>query len=183
MLISIRPDTGVQFNLNTFIGISLILTYFFGIRYLFMKLTSIALKLKLRFRPIEDWFGMSLILALLGGIWVPVPGNLYPKEETWTYRDVAKKLGLIAFTGTFVVVASTWLIFIIPNFVSIPSEFMLWYNYGLGTGAVLSLLDTALPFFPLEVYNGKRIWNLNKVIWAILAILGVIIFVLPFFFR
>jgi len=183
MVLPLRSDTGIQFNLTTFFGISLILIYFFSIRYLFMKLTAIIMKLKVRFRPIEDWFGMSLILALAEGIWVPVPGNLYPKEEIWTYREISKKLGTMAFMGTFIIVASTWIIYLIPFYVSIPSEFLLWYNYGLGTGAILSLLDIALPFFPLEVYNGKRIWNLNKFIWLILAGFGVTIFIITFFFR
>ena len=140
------------------------------------------MKLKVRFRPIEDWFGMSLIFALLGGSWIPVPGNLYPKEETWTYRDIAKKLGMMAFMGSFIIVISTWIIYLIPFYVSIPNEFQLWYNYGLRTGAILSLLDIAFPFFPLEVYNGKRIWNLNKFVWLILAGFGVAIFVIYFFF-
>ena len=81
------------------------------------------------------------------------------------------------------IVASTWIIYLIPFYVSVPIEFLLWYNYGLGTGSILSLLDTALPFFPLEVYNGKRIWNLNKVIWLILTGFGVAIFIITFFFR
>ena len=114
MLLPLREDTGVQFNLNTFIGISLILTYFLSIRYIFMKLTALILKLRLRFRPIEDWFGMSLLLGLAGGLWIPVPGNLYPKEETWTYRDISKKLGFTAFMGAFIVLLSTWLIYLIP---------------------------------------------------------------------
>jgi len=148
-----------------------------------MKLTAIIMKLKVRFRPIEDWFGMSLLLGLAGGLWIPVPGNLYPKEETWTHRDITKKLGAMAFMGAFIIVASTWIIYLIPFYVSIPIEFRLWYNYGLGTGAILSLLETALPFFPLEAYNGKRIWNLNKLIWLILAGFGIAIFIITFFFR
>ncbi len=183
MLLPLRPDTGIKFDLPTFFGISSIIIFFFGLRYLFMKLTALIMKLKVRFRPIEDWFGMSLILALAGGIWVPVPGNLYPTEETWTYREISKKLGMMAFIGSFMIVVSTWIIYLIPFYVSVPSEFLLWYNYGLGTGAILSLLDTALPFFPLEVYNGKRIWNLNKVIWLILTGFGVAIFIITFFFR
>ena len=182
MLLPLRPESGVQFSLITFFGISLILIYFFSMRYLFMKLTAIFMKLKVRFRPIEDWFGMSLIFALLGGSWIPVPGNLYPKEETWTYRDIAKKLGLMAFMGSFIIVVSTWIIYLIPFYVSIPNKFQLWYYYGLRTGVILSLLDTAFPFFPLEVYNGKRIWNLNKIIWLILAGFGVAIFIIYFFF-
>lgn len=183
MLLPLRPDTGVKFNLVTFFGISLILIYFFSMRYIFMKVPALIMKLKVRFRPIEDWFGMSFILALVGGLWVPVPGNLYPKEDTWTYRDIAKKLGVMAFMGAFIIVASTWIIYLIPFYVSIPATYIVWYNYGLGTGAILSLLDTALPFFPLEVYNGKRIWNLNKVIWLILASFGVAIFIITFFIR
>ena len=66
MLLPLRPESGVQFSLITFFGISLILIYFFSMRYLFMKLTAIFMKLKVLFPPIEDWFGMSLIFALLG---------------------------------------------------------------------------------------------------------------------
>ncbi len=182
MLLAINPDSGVQFNLITFFSVSLILIYFFSLRYLIMKLTAIIMKLKVRFRPIEDWFGMSLILALLSGTFVPVPGNLYPKEETWTYREISKKLGGMAFMGSFAIVASTWFIYLIPFYVSIPSQFLLWYNWSLIIGAILSLLDTAFPFFPLEVYNGKRIWDLNKTIWLILAAFGVAIYIITFFF-
>jgi len=85
--------------------------------------------------------------------------------------------------GTFIIVASTWILYLIPFYVSIPTVYAVWYNYGLGTGAILSLLDTTLPFFPLEVYNGKRIWNLNKIIWLILAAFGVAIFIITFFIR
>ena len=148
-----------------------------------MKLTALSLKLRVRFRPIEDWFGMSLILGLLGGLWVPVPGNLYPKEVTWTYRDIKKKLGFTAFMGAFIVLLSTWLLYLIPCMFVIPNEFILWYNYALYTGAILSFLDIVFPFFPLEVYNGKRIWNLNKVIWIILAGFTLTIYIITFFFR
>ena len=148
-----------------------------------MKLTAISLKLRLRFRPIEDWFGMSLILGLLGGLWVPVPGNLYPKEETWTYRDIAKKLGFTAFMGAFIVLMSTWLLYLLPYIVVIPNEFILWHNYALYTGAILSVLDIVIPFFPLEVYNGKRIWHLSKFIWIFLTGFALAIFIITFFFR
>ena len=183
MLLPLRPDMGVQFNLTTFFGISLILIYFFSVRYIFMKLTAIIMKLRVRSRPIEDWFGMSLILGLAGGLWIPVPGNLYPKEDTWTYREISNKLGVMAFMGASIIVVSTWIIYLITFYVSIPIELRSWYNYGLATGAILSLLDTTLPFFPIEVYNGKRIWNLNKFIWLILTSFGVTIFIITFFLR
>ena len=183
MLLFLRPDTGVQFNLTTFFGISLTLLAFFSMRIFFMKLTSMALKLDLRFRPIEDWFGMSLLLGLAGGVWIPVPGNLYPKEETWTYRDISKKLGLMAFVGSLIVVGMTWTLYFIPLMTTIPPEFEIWYVYGLCTGAILSLLDVVFPFFPLEVYNGTRIWDLNKIIWGVLSVLAIIVFILAFFFR
>jgi GNAT superfamily N-acetyltransferase len=183
MLLPLRPDTGVKFNLETFLGITLILAYFFGIRYLSMKLTSKILKLNLRFRPIEDWFGMSLILGLGAGLWIPIPGNLYPKEDTWTYREIEKKLGLMAFIGSFMILLSTWLLYILPFFAVIPSEFSLWYNYGLYTGAILSFVDVVFAFFPLEVYNGKRIFHLNKIIWLITAGFALAIFIIVFFFR
>ncbi|NVM35082.1 MAG: GNAT family N-acetyltransferase [Candidatus Lokiarchaeota archaeon] len=183
MLLPIRPDSGVQFNLVTFFGISLVLIYFFWMRYIFMKLFAVIMRLKVRFRPIEDWFGMSFILALAGGAWVPVPGNLYPKEDTWTYREISKKLGLMAFMGSFIIVASTWMLYLIPFYITVPTTFAVWYDIGIKTGATLSLLDTALPFFPLEVYNGKRIWNLSKILWVFLAVFGVAIFIITFFFR
>jgi hypothetical protein len=183
MLLPIRSNAGVVFNLNTFFGISLILLYFFGTRYIFMKLTSVILNLDLRFRPIEDWFGMSIIFGLTGGLWIPVPGNLYPKEETWTYKEISKKLGITAFMGTFIIVVSTWIIYSIPFFFTIPSQYTLWYNYGLRTGAILSLLETAFPFFPLEIYNGKRIWKLNKFLWLLITGFGITIFILASFFR
>jgi hypothetical protein len=183
MLLPLRGDTGVQFNLNTFIGITLILLAFFGMRMLFMYLISLILKLKLRFRPVEDWFGMSLILGLGSGLWIPVPGNLYPKEETWTYREISKKLGLMAFIGSFIIVGITWTLYFLPLMISIPPEFQLWYLYGLCTGAILSFMDVAFPFFPLEVYNGKRIYHLSKILWVVLALLSIAVFVLAFFFR
>jgi hypothetical protein len=148
-----------------------------------MKLTSLILKLDLRFRPIEDWFGMSLLLGLAGGLWIPVPGNLYPKDQTWTYRDISNKLGLMAFVSSLIEVLITWVLYFIPLLITIPAEFQIWYIYGLSTGAILSLLDVVLPFFPLEVYNGRRIWDLSKILWTILSILTVTIFILAFFFR
>ncbi len=182
MLLSIRPDTGVQFNLDTFFAISTIWLYFFSVRYVIMKLTAKALSLNLRFRPIEDWFGMSIIMGLAGGIWIPVPGNLYPKEDTWTYRNIAKKLGIVALMGSSIVLASTWMLYFLPYLLIIPDQFVLWYHYALTTGGILTFLDTALPFFPLEVYNGKRIWNLNKVVWLIITTLGITVIILAVFF-
>lgn len=179
---TLRPEILIQFNFQSCIAISAILLFYFSIRYLAMKITALKMGLSLRYYPIEDWFGMSFILALASAVWVPVPGNLYPKEKTWSYRDIVHKLGPSAFMGSLITSILTWCIFLTRFLLPYPSEFLIWIDYAFLVGADLAFLDTVFPFFPLEHYSGRRIYDWNKHVWAILAMVGLGTFIYAFFF-
>jgi len=43
-------------------------------------------------------------------------------------------------------------------------------------GKSLALFDIALIFFPFASFNGRRIWDWNRVVWGVLAAAAVVVF-------
>lgn len=60
----------------------------------------------------------------------------------------------------------------------ISPELNVFLNAVLVIGKALLLFDTCLPFFHFKCYNGRKVWDWNKAIWGILAILVLALFFL-----
>lgn len=167
----LNPLSSIAFSLATIV--------LFGIRYLGMWLTGKQQGLQVRYRAWESGFPISIVVALfLGGSYL-VPGGLYPLGNDWRYRDFFPQLFLMSLSGIFSVLMMTILTAISLNYNLIPRELTIWFNAILKVGLTLLFFDTCLPFFPFSCFNGRRVWEWNKLVWLILSI--VVVSLLYFF--
>ena len=152
-----------------------ILIVLFGLRYLGMWLMAFRQGLKVRFRAWESGFPLSLAITLaFGGAMYPIPGGVYPITNQWRYRDWLPKLGWVALAGTLPVLLLVWGVWGISQ-IDIPSPYLrAGLNVTLWLGKPLVLFDIALPFFPFICFNGRCLWDWNKVIWALLATAAIV---------
>lgn len=122
------------------------------------------------YRPWESGLSLNMIISGIFGGSVPSPGSFYPLRENWSYRDTVSFTGLMALIPSIAIVSITvalWILKVNYTVLSIP-----YY-----IGFTLSVVDISLPFFPLSSYNGRRIWDWNRIIWLITALPIIFIFI------
>lgn len=144
----------------------------FGMRSLAMWGAAKAQSLVVRFRAWESSATLVAIIALLFGGFFPFPGSFYPLGDQWRYRDLLPKIGPMALAGTLSTLIIAW-----------GSWAALRWNLAPGFEPVLmplqqlsrmlAVLDTVVAFFPLISYNGRRIWDWNRGIWALVSLSAV----------
>ena len=149
---------------------------FFGMRYLAMRLIARRYKLSVRYRAWESGFPLSLLLALAAGWLAPMPGTIYPTSNNWRYRDLVPKLGPIALVGTLPALALTYGLWALSHFTVLSLDVKTWVDTCLLIGRPLVLFDTVMIFFPFVSFNGRRIWDWNRVVWGVLAAAAVVVF-------
>ncbi|MBN1261367.1 MAG: GNAT family N-acetyltransferase [Anaerolineae bacterium] len=140
-----------------------------ALRTLAMWLTAKAQRLTVRFRAWESGFPVSLLVAAVFGSWFPVPGSLYPTTHDWRYRDLLPKLGPMALAGlsTTLIGAGVTRIALHLEWGTGALEPLLRATYN--AGIPLALFDILMAFFPFASFNGRRVWDWNRVIWMGLA--------------
>ena len=140
-----------------------------GVRTAAMALVGHAQGLRLRYRSWET--GLLLaggIAGVFGGPFV-APGVLTPRSRTWSPRELAPALARMAFAGPTAVLALAWLA---------------WWADAAGVAAAVAspilfyarsllLVDVLLPFFPLTVFAGRRVFEASRTAWAALAVVTV----------
>lgn len=151
------------------LSLPLALGLLFGLRHASMRLAAHVQGLAVRFRAWESGFPVSALIALAAGVLYPVPGNIYPAADRWRYRDTAPELGRIALAGTLPVLLLVWAIWALLRLEVPPPGLRPWLNTALLVGRSLALFDTVLAFFPFVGFNGRRLWDWNKTIWAMVA--------------
>lgn len=149
----------------------------FGLRSLGMWLAARRQGLTVQFRAWESGFLLSIAIALVfPGAMYPVPGGVYPTTHQWRYRDLLPQLGWMALAGTLPVLLVVWGVWMAVQ-LDIPSPYL---KAGLDVmrlvGKPLILFDIALPFFPFVSFNGQRLWDWNKSVWAVLTVATVAVF-------
>jgi GNAT superfamily N-acetyltransferase len=148
-----------------------------GVRFGAMWLAARHRGVTLRYRAWESGFPLGVVLALAFGAFYPSPGSLYPPGDDWRYRDWLPDLGPIALAGASTVLGLTLLT---AGAVALggPAEWVIWLVPATVLTRSLLTLEILLPFFPLECYNGRRVWEWNRMAWVVLAALAVITLVL-----
>jgi L-amino acid N-acyltransferase YncA len=155
----------------------LCLLLFFGARSVAMLAAARAQDIKLRYRPWESAFPLGLFIALVMGGLYPNPGSYYPTLDRWRYREWVPKLGRVALAGILPTLFMTWGLRLMDGLGSLPGWMNPWRNIALMVGIMLSLLDVLAIFFPLSSYNGRRVWDWNRWLWGILALVTVALIV------
>lgn len=161
-----------------FIALPLMVILFFGVRHLAMWLTAKLQGLEVRYRVWESGFSLSIALALFIGNLFPMPGGVYPTSNEWRYRDLLPKLGVMALAGVLPTLILVWAIWALLEFGTVSSDVAMWLDFALQVGKPLILFDIALAFFPFVSFNGRRLWDWNRGLWAILAMAAVVVFFL-----
>ena len=148
-----------------------ILVGLFGLCYLAMKLMALQQGIKVRFRAWESGFPLSIAIAIaFGGTMYPMPGGVYPITNQWRYRDWLPKLGWIALAGTLPVLLLIWGVWGLSQMDIPPSSTLsTGLKVTLLLGKPLVLFDIVLPFFPFRCFNGRCLWDWNKLVWVLLA--------------
>ena len=164
------------FDPYAFLALPLMVILFFGLRDLAMRFTARRYGLAVRYRAWESGFPLSLAIALGLGRLFPMPGAVYPTSDRWRYRDLLPRLGCIALAGALPALALTWGAWALSRFGALPPGVETWLGYAGFIGKPLALFDVALPFFPFASFNGRRIWDWNRVAWGILAVAAVAVF-------
>lgn len=160
---------------DTFIAVGFSFLFIFGLRMLIMFTVAKLQGLKVQYRMWESGIFLNFIISTLFGGFVFAPGTLYPVEKNWSYRDYKKKLGIIALVSSIVLISVSAILALALKYDFFP-ELLPYISMAKTIAFGLVLYDVAFPVFPFSSYNGGRIWNWNKFIWAGLFIPIVIIF-------
>ena len=141
-----------------------------------MKWMARRQKLYIRCRAWESGFPLSLLIALAFGGPYPVLGNFYPTSDRWRYRDLLPKLGPVALSSVLPGLALTWGAWALSQFLGLAPDVSHWISSAMNMGLIMMLFDIVLIFFPFVSYNGRRIWDWNKLVWGFCALATVILF-------
>lgn len=165
-----------QLSLSAVVEIPLLLAMFLGTRTLSMQWMARRRKMTMRYRAWESGFPLSLVIALAFGYHYPVLGSLYPTSDRWRYRDLLPKLGSVALSGVLPALALTWGAWALSRFGELGPEASRWISSTMTIGLSLILFDIVLVFFPFVSFNGRRIWDWNKLLWGFLALATMTLF-------
>lgn len=151
----------------------------FGLRTLAMWAAAKAQGLEVRYRAWESSAPLALgIAAVFGGLFL-FPGSFYPPGDRWTYRDVLPKLGLMALAGSLATLMCGWGAWA-AFYLGIVSPALASPLASLANlGAYLGLFDTLIAFFPFVSFNGRRLWDWNRLAWAALSLVAVALWFAP----
>jgi GNAT superfamily N-acetyltransferase len=166
-----------QLSLSAVVEIPLLLAMFLGIRSLSMQWMARRRKMTtMRYRAWESGFPLSLAIALAFGGQYPVLGSFYPTSDRWRYRDLLPKLGPVALSGVLPALALTWGAWALSRFGGLETGPSRWLRSAMTIGQFLVFFDVVLVFFPFVSFNGRRIWDWNKLLWGFLALATVTLF-------
>lgn len=158
---------------EVFLAVPISFLIIFGVREAAMRLAAKIQGLPVRYRVWESGLFFNILLALFFGWFFPVPGSIYPRKEGWKYREHTRSRGVTALAGAVAVVLLAWAV---PLY-----QLLLGGTPGqtLTTFATLAFMvaffDIALPFFPFNGYNGRRLWDWNIISWVFPALATLLI--------
>jgi len=162
---------------SRWLALALAVVVLFGVREGAMRAMGAWLGQPLQYRAWEGGFGITLIIALLFGRLLPLPGGLYAPGDDWKYRDVLPRLGPVAVAGTLAVAAivAAALALRSADMGGVLGQFAFALLF---VGKPLLLFDSAVAVAPFTAFNARRIFDYNRVLWAAVATLGVLLFLL-----
>jgi hypothetical protein len=171
-----RRNSFGQLSLSSVVAIPLLLAIFLGLRSLSMKWMARRQKMDIRYRAWESGFPLSLLIALAFGGPYPVLGNFYPTSDRWRYRDLLPKLGPLALSGVLPGLALTWGAWALSQFGDLDPTVSQWVSSAMTMSQIMLLFDIVLIFFPFVSFNGRRIWDWNKLVWGLSALATLLLF-------
>lgn len=141
----------------------------YALRQLGMVLAAKAQGIRTEYRAWESGLTLGLGLALAFGQWLPAPGSLYPAGDRWTYREVLPRWAPLALAGVLPVLALAWAMWGLARWDGLPPEARLWVVNLRRMAVLTAFFDSVMAFFPFVSYNGRRLWDWNRLVWAVVA--------------
>ncbi|WP_207186517.1 GNAT family N-acetyltransferase [Rhodobaculum claviforme] len=148
-----------------------------GIREGAMRTAARLRGLAVTCRAWDSGLTITAAVAVLFGNLFPLPGSVYPAAEDWRARDAGPALATAALAGS--------------GAVAVLVGLAIWAGgafAGTMGGAVaaavllvgkpLLLFDTVMAFPPFHAFNARRIYEHHRGVWAGMAALGVLLFLL-----
>ncbi|MCC5899841.1 MAG: hypothetical protein JJU32_18220 [Phormidium sp. BM_Day4_Bin.17] len=126
----------------------------------------------------ESGSAISLLVALALRGFFPVPGNRYPSQPLWRYREMRSHLGWMALGGIVPVLLLVYgcSLGMHMNWLEPATD---WLQLANSIALVLVGWDALLPFYPFNCFNSYRLWQWHPGIWASIALLCLIGIGLP----
>jgi len=171
-----RRNSFGQISLLSVVELPLLLLAFLGARSLSMKWMAYSQKMEIRYRAWESGFPLSMLIALAFGGPYPVLGSFYLISDRWRYRELLPKLGPVALSGVLPGLALTWGAWALSQFEGLAPDVSHWISSAMNMGLILLLFDIVLIFFPFVSFNGRRIWDWNKLVWGICILATMMLF-------
>ncbi len=159
--------TSLSSNIPLFVLISL--GIFFGLRTVVMLAAAFALKIPVVFRMWMSGIFLTTAIALVFGGYFPIPGSIYPDLEGWSYKEQKSKIGKLSLVGILSVLLAVWLGILGKQSSMVGHWDPNFWNIFLSVGKMMCIVGIIIPVFPLYSYDGKRVLDWNKGIWAICA--------------
>lgn len=103
-------------------------------------------------------------IALFGGF-VPVPGHVAPKQRDWSYETVPPVLGPVAALWGALLLAGLIALVGVGDRLDDAVQQLLQI-----TLTVFVVMDIWLVIWPFNGYNGRLVYDWNRIVWGILAV-------------
>jgi ribosomal protein S18 acetylase RimI-like enzyme len=159
-----------KFDPTIILGAAVIVEALYGLREGVMRLAARLQGLSVRHRAWESAFPLSIAIALAAGVFFPVPGSIYPRQGNWRYRDLLPKLGPMAFAGASAVLIFAWTAWALAQLGEPLPEAAVWLRAAHTAGLMLAAFDVLLPFSVFSSFDGRRVWDWNRLAWGALAV-------------
>lgn len=132
----------------------------FSSRFIIDFVLNKTFKIQAHYRLWDSGFYLNLLIGGLFGGYCPNPGAFYPKDNRWNYREYKSKLGKISAIN-MIMQFVLFLTFYYSNFT--------FKDYFLFVSTTTLVVDL-LPFAPFDIFNGRRLWKDNKILWLLLTL-------------
>jgi len=168
---------GTVFEYPTYIvGVPLV---FLGVRYLPTRIATARDEESWRFHSWGNVYPFASVFAVFG-LYLPVPGNHRPDRRIWTYSEKLHLLGPAAFVSSLLTLtlysfalADAFSVVTTP-FPEVVAEIVLYNAW------FFLIVDHIFPSFPFDTYNARVVRDWNRGVWAVLALVAVVMLVFAF---
>ncbi len=120
------------------------------------------------YRGCTNGIPVSATIGLLAGAFFPMLGSLYPASETSSYREKQQLFG-------FGAVISTSVLLITLLGVSLSGDSIILVGVSVESLVAFVvvpflIVDHLLAFTPFQCYRGRRVYDWNRAVWGVLAL-------------
>ena len=148
-----------------------------GAREAAMRMAARARGLAVTYRARDSGLGITAPVAVLFGSLFPLPGSVYPAAEGGPARDAGPALATAALAGALAVAMLVGLALWAGT--ALAGTMLATAASGvLFVGKPLVLFDTVMAFPPFHAFNARRIFEHHRGLWAGLAVIGALLFLL-----